>query len=315
MTVAESSTSTALPDECYRCGYDLRGVSDDQPCTECGLLAARSRRPTDELHETRPGWLRRLSFGVWLILLGLAMLVAWPYLTFVFRFNGPVQNATGYAFKAHMIWAGADLAAMLFVTGIVLLTSVEGYEPADQQDRWRRRWLRLAALPPIIALAITHVTTQYQVSAMTAWMAGRRNYVNTPSEFLAMIVFLLLTIGLVPLPLLLMVQLRSLAKRARNADLAEHCVIVGVGNTITLIYGPILRWIINSPETFGLSPNWYNRSTIALVMVGTLIALSLLFALWNVYLLVRFAIAFGSASRKLRRQWHRDDRAKPVMAA
>ena len=40
-------------DECYRCGYNLLGIADDQACPECGLLAQRSRRVTDELHDTR----------------------------------------------------------------------------------------------------------------------------------------------------------------------------------------------------------------------------------------------------------------------
>ena len=42
------------PDDCYRCGYPLLGIDDEQACPECGLLARRSRRQTDELHNTRP---------------------------------------------------------------------------------------------------------------------------------------------------------------------------------------------------------------------------------------------------------------------
>jgi hypothetical protein len=67
---------TALPDEsirdeCYRCGYDLRGIANAGVCPECGLLAERSRRVTDELHDTRPRWLRSLSRGIDLILLAI----------------------------------------------------------------------------------------------------------------------------------------------------------------------------------------------------------------------------------------------------
>src|SRR5215217_4158067 len=66
-----------LSAECCRCGYDLRGIGDDQPCPECGLLAQRSRRKSDELHDTRPRWLRRISMGVWTILLALLVTVMW----------------------------------------------------------------------------------------------------------------------------------------------------------------------------------------------------------------------------------------------
>src|SRR2546430_3389303 len=72
-------TTQSPADACYRCGYDLRGIADDQPCPECGLLARRSRRASDELHNTRPRWLRRISRGANLILLAIVVAVAWPF--------------------------------------------------------------------------------------------------------------------------------------------------------------------------------------------------------------------------------------------
>jgi len=68
-------------DQCYRCGYVLRGIGDDQPCPECGLLARRSRRPSDELHYTRPRWLRRVSRGSNLLLLAILLIVISPVLS------------------------------------------------------------------------------------------------------------------------------------------------------------------------------------------------------------------------------------------
>jgi hypothetical protein len=76
MTVASGQPSH--PDECFRCGYDLRGIVNEQPCPECGLLAVRSRRLTDELHDTRPRWLRRLSLGVWSLVAAVVTAIAWP---------------------------------------------------------------------------------------------------------------------------------------------------------------------------------------------------------------------------------------------
>ncbi len=64
--VAPASLQYAVPvteaqGTCYRCGYVLHGIADDQPCPECGLLAERSRRVSDELHDTRPRWLARIA--------------------------------------------------------------------------------------------------------------------------------------------------------------------------------------------------------------------------------------------------------------
>src|ERR1700683_2690941 len=77
MSIAADQLSA---DDCYRCGYDLRGIANDRACPECGLLAQRSRRVSDELHNTRPRWLRKLARGVWLMLLALILLFVLPIL-------------------------------------------------------------------------------------------------------------------------------------------------------------------------------------------------------------------------------------------
>src|SRR5688572_27496966 len=64
-------------DHCFRCGYDLRGMSDNTPCPECGLLAGRSRMPSEELKHARPRWLGKLSAGVWLIILAQMLAISW----------------------------------------------------------------------------------------------------------------------------------------------------------------------------------------------------------------------------------------------
>jgi hypothetical protein len=71
-------TESTVTDACYRCGYPLVGIANEQACPECGLLAERSRRVSDELHDARPQWLRKLSLGTKLILIGLVAASSWP---------------------------------------------------------------------------------------------------------------------------------------------------------------------------------------------------------------------------------------------
>jgi hypothetical protein len=298
-------------DECYRCGYQLRGVADDQPCPECGLLAERSRRPTDELYDTRPGWLARLAWGVRLILLALLALVAWPFIAQVateqLRFARGWASAR-YALWVHAMWFGADAAALFLLGGVWLLTGREGYGPADRADASRRFLLRFVAFAPVLGLLILHGASQ----AAAAGGPGNPMWADSTGPGFV-IPFILGTVGTAPLPVLLYLQLRSLAKRAHSAHLAEHCLIVGVGNALTLLYIPLFALLGAYAEQWGLGSNWSSRSKVSLAMTVALCASSLLFALWNVYLLVAFSFAFARASGQLRRAWRRSDRSVPAV--
>ena len=157
-TVVETVASKR--DECFRCGYALVGIADDQPCPECGLLAARSRRATDELHLARPAWLRRLSIGTWLILAAITWPVVWTILWILIA--GPLQqlpavqkasfsrfgrlsgastappagarmfSSLGWAdavvFLERHPQAGWSLSAALFIAGAACFTRREGHE-------------------------------------------------------------------------------------------------------------------------------------------------------------------------------------------
>jgi len=141
-------------DECYRCGYDLRGIANDQACPECGLLAERSRRVTDELHETRPKWLRSISIGAILILLSIVVEIAWAMCVPMVIVALDDRWINSWQWLRWMIPSGFLLGAFIFVVGVFLLTRREGYPPADRADRWLRRWLRRASITPLLAASL-----------------------------------------------------------------------------------------------------------------------------------------------------------------
>src|SRR5437016_4592051 len=118
-------------DECYRCGYALRGIADDQACPECGLLAQRSRRVSDELHNTRPRWLRQLSIGTILILWALLAVPIVPaFIDAAESFVQGVSFVQGANLSPYLTLVSLDVIVMLLFVGVLFLTRAEGYPPA-----------------------------------------------------------------------------------------------------------------------------------------------------------------------------------------
>ena len=303
MTLADQPTAQA--DDCYRCGYALHSIGDDQPCPECGLLARRSRRVTDDLHRTRPRWLRRIAFGTTLIFLGVVLMGTFPLiasqLAEILRTWRSLQiSPTWSPLLPLFTLSPMSVATLILFTGTLLLTSREGYAPADHADRWRRGALR--ALGAQATVGIISVNVEMHVNSNGIVIGSGANAALAVLQMIC-------AISIIPFPLLLFAHLRSLARRVRSAHLAEHCAIVGAGMTATLLVFFATSTASNHAQRLGLSRDWISRSTIGLGLVVGLIVMMALFAIWSVYRLVRFAIAFRRAARALRREWHCDDRS------
>jgi len=281
-------------DECYRCGYDLRGIANDGACPECGLLAERSRRITDELHDTRPRWLRSLSRGIDLILLAIFAPIGESFVAaIILRYRPPSWNP-------YPDFTGVDLSAVLLALGVILLTRPEGYAPADKADRRLRTLMRIVAIVPIAALVLLQVQVHFLFSSGKFFLFDEGEMVAFSVLFFGIFAFL---------PLLLFLRLRGLARRVRSAHLSEHCIIVGVGAFASTLYIAAVIVVVNNADRWGLGTNWMSRSPVSLIMMLAMSVASGLFLLWSLYLLVRFAIAFWIAAGKLRHKWTRDDRS------
>ena len=198
-----------------------------------------------------------------------------------------------------------DLACVVLLAGMWLLASPEGYPAADRADRRLRRALRVVALMPVL---------QAMLRNLDYYVMHARAGLGNPWEGITGVLLLLATVASVPLPWLLFVQLRNLANRARSAHLAEHCTIVGAGTSAVAGVVALLVIYEDIARRLGWDIEWMHRSA-GLAVVTIISVAAMLFGLWSIYLLVRFAIAFYCASKQLRQAWLIDDRSAPAIAA
>jgi len=202
------------------------------------------------------------------------------------------------------------IVALLVLAGAWLLASREGYGPADRADRWRRAFLRFAAVAPLVGVVC--FTIQHYLRFNGGFWGVYDRGLNP-----MMIGMLAAALASMPLPFLLFAQLRGVARRARSAHLTEHCTIVGIGASCAVAYALLIAFIVLFRQHWGLDRHWIDRSipgmTLQLIMGVT----SILFALWSTYLLSRLAVALSRASRELRQGWRNDDRAaaSPIVAS
>jgi hypothetical protein len=294
-------------DVCFRCGYDLRGFSDDAPCPECGLLAGRSRMPTEELKHARPRWIGKLSVGVWLIILAQILSIFWFILApvllrplaYAYAYSPPlVLGLTVWELTEHGHFAVFHLAALMFFCGTVFVTWPEGRPEVDRFDRRRRGAIRVFAFLLTVLIGLAH--WHYWNRRQSIWWSG---------DFFDRYSLLAISV-IVPLPLLLFRQLRHLAQRVLSAHLAEHCVIVGWGMSATLLLGPLM--IVLTEELVRadvLSRYWATRSLASLVLMLLIQVAVGLFYLWTLYISICFAAAFWRAREQAIAMWKRADRS------
>lgn len=299
-------------DGCARCGYDLRGVDDNIPCPECGLLAERSRQGDGHLTDATPGWLLGISIGVALILVAHLLAAAWPFfmvplrsafrpiyaLTTPGRFTVTYPEIFGVAINPELLWIGGfDLAAVTLIVGVWLLTRPQRRGARDRGLRWG---LRACSLAPIPALAIAH------------WQLGPFFAQTRTDELLSFLQMLFLTIGLAPVPAMTFALLRRLALRVLHPRLAEHAAIVGVGLSATLVAIPLLVLAYHLGRWYG-DTYWTTRSTASLVIPLAGAVFLVLFGGWSALNCVRFTIAFARAYRGARRKWRDADRSAEAL--
>ena len=300
-------------DSCVRCDYDLRGVADDQPCPECGLLAEQTRKRSDDLTDATPRWLGSIRLGVLLLLLAHVIAILWIP---VFAMMGNALRPVFLGMKGtvpqwwfpspffsrnyDLIYlCGFDVAALLLLIGVWVVSRPQPNAATAHLDRRLCNLLRLAAFAPIFAMGLAH------------WLLFDQGYLG---EFIMhwrqLSVLLLLTYGSAAVPVLLFILLRRLAQRWLHTRLAEHATIVAVGYAATLCAIPPLLWLLHLGNASGRR-EWDGGSVFAIIVWLLIIVSTILFGGWTALNCVRFAIAFRNARRGALRKWAAADRASP----
>lgn len=245
---------------CLRCGYDLSGhPTASANCPECGLSAALSLTPGDELWHAPPAWLAALAWGTGLVAGVLAL--SFPVGRLV------SQRLALWSFELSVAFDMAMAAA--FAAGVWMLTL-----PQSRFGPPRRRgMLRALAVSPLVWIALNYVFSR----GGAGWPPALGPRVLVSFAAVACVV---------PIPALLFLHLRHLAVRLHRPRLADHCDVVGAGATASLVG---VAWLQNVRAP----------AAVELATTGS----ALLFCAWSLYLLARFAVAFGRARRQSAAAW------------
>jgi hypothetical protein len=201
-SVADNSIPIVDDVACARCGYNLRGLSSNQPCPECGLATHRTMSAGGQMTDAAPRWVATIAAGATLLfaaysspLLALGLIKTGIYQRY--DFAGPVVLCVILLVHANGAW---------------LITAAEPGPPAPRRP-WRRAAtvaLRLFATVPVAAVVWFIYTTR------KGGFVGDAKLLMTLSVLLAC-------------PALTMTQLQYLTRRLGRPRVAEHAFLAGFG--------------------------------------------------------------------------------------
>ena len=308
-------------DRCVRCGYDLRGLTDDSPCPECGLLAERSRTRSAHLDDASPRWLRGIALGIALILIAhVVELLLPPVINQLGDSMGSIRVPTrsaptflgvaiNYANLQRLALLGHDVAAVLFASGMFLLTAAQQAGQTPPRDRPLRFALRFFSFMPLAVCGYLHGL--FYLRGYFPFISLYSTYKSTEEW----IVFLAISVGCAPIPAILFIYLRRMARRVLDARLAEHAAIVGVGLTLSMLLVPSVMLIcaFQNASSRPYQVLWLDVTTTrqSLIFFFAWIFV-ILFMIWSAANCLRFMFAFWRAHRAAKRNWTLADRAAAV---
>ncbi len=261
---------------CVTCGYNLRGLTIEKACPECGTAAGRSVMG-DQLEYADPQWVGRLAMGMNLIIGGIAVAV-------VFTLFGRPTWLFPAAFQAAADRILSRIDEALFLIGCWYLTASEprhkvaGFGAATVARVGLTAGM-LIGLPlfAIANLALPIVVHLTMIAAAVASVTG--------------------TIGLA-------IHARGLALRGPYEELANRIRSVAIVYVVGIVLAVIISVVDAVTATPGGGrPTWL--SSRMLRRMGGCMARVLIvgFHVWALVVVVQFRWAMVHAAAKARSTW------------
>ena len=278
--------------KCTRCGYNLRGLTLDKLCPECGTAIARSVHG-NLLRYADPEWLGKLRLGtalmLWTILISVIAAVA-------------VAAITALALPIALISLILLVVAGLELWAMFLITTPEPTIAFDEDPITLRRLVRICAVSNFLGTALQEAAENVDLGVAVLVVGGILALVGVVAHFGSFVYY------------------RRFALRIPNEHLAGQTRVVMWGFVAGLVL-VVLTGIV-AAVTLGLTaaaggPGTVTVATppgvpagqgpfgaIGLVGLGVFgcgagIAL-VVFGIWYVVLLFRYHAAFGQALAEAR---------------
>lgn len=246
---------------CRRCGYNLRTLSPEAKCPECGTSISRSVHG-DLLRFADPEWVRKLATGALIVVVGICTALAgWILLSFLVY----LQIADRYWFRALAV-----LYCAIILAGAWRATSPD---PSSMQSKVlfdSRKLLRISYVFGL-CLLVANWSLDSANSFVTETLDALSLLNNT---FLAVVVF---TFG------------RSIALRLPDEKLARSCRILlfafvaeGVANGATWVL------VVATDDPFPM--------TVIMLVNTVILGFSFICMVWSLVIFFRFWMAIKKAS-------------------
>jgi hypothetical protein len=193
-TILEHRGAIAVDKTCRRCGYNLRGLSADGRCPECGTAVAISLEG-DLLRYAAPRWVERLGRGSRFILNGLSAALLFAIATGILNtatFGGPTGT------KSLAIEALTAICEVALLIGLVaaycgtwMMTAPDPTRAGEDRYATSRKLVRIALLiglanvavqeglaaisaPSAVDTLMSLIDTLANVAALVGWLAYLR---------------------------------------------------------------------------------------------------------------------------------------------